>query len=73
MGKEKKTMIDSSVTKLGAETHSLDDAGAGSSLEYEDDDEGYADCDDEDELAVARPERWSSPSGFGSPEWWSRV
>ena len=40
-----------------------------------DDDDDDADYDDDDDESVAAPphERWFSRSGFGSPEWWSRL
>ena len=37
----------------------------------DDDDEDDADFDDEEEPSASRDERWSSRSGFASPEWWS--
>jgi hypothetical protein len=46
-------------------------------LDDDDDDEAdYDDGEGEDEdevLAKATNERWFSRSGFGSPQWWSRL
>lgn len=42
-----------------------------------DDDVDEADFDDDEDevedLASSRNQRWFSRSGFGSPEWWSRL
>jgi hypothetical protein len=64
-------MSDPSEVKLGVPSLVLRDAGVVPGVE--DDDENDADYDDEDEPSSASAERWFSPSGFGSPEWWSRI
>jgi hypothetical protein len=64
-------MSDPSEARFGVSSIGQRDAGV--VPEYEDDDEDDADYDDEDEPSATSAERWFSPSGFGSPEWWSRV
>lgn len=64
-------MSDPSEVKFGVASVVLRDSGVVPSVE--DDDENDADYDDEDEPSSTSAERWFSPSGFGSPEWWSRI
>jgi hypothetical protein len=43
-------------------------------LDDDDDEADYDDGEDDDEgITIVRHERWFSRSGFGTPEWWSRL